>query len=167
MRQGLSNHLKTQAHAIMTGRTQQNRPGSPIPLTYFLPYYCLWTHGRPNFSHAADVEQVTPQRELQQVWITRQKQGMYQINVAETLNNILKESLQVWHEREIPTSQGILTLTQVGFTKSTGGQQEAKYQNIADPQREIQVQSPGRTQMSHQLYQPQRILVKSGLTQQY
>ena len=42
------------------------------------------------------------------------------MEVEETLENILKESLQVWLVRESPRSQSNLPLTQMGYPQSTG-----------------------------------------------
>ena len=52
----------------------------------------------------------------------------------ETLDNILKEAVQVWLAMEIPPSQGTVPLTLVGFTQSTGLQ----YINDFDSQAVIQ-----------------------------
>ena len=60
-----------------------------------------------------------PQRESQQVWLERENRGTSQKEVEETLENILKEELQVWLVRGIWPSQGTLNLTQVGWIQST------------------------------------------------
>ena len=77
---------------------------------------------------------------------------MYQREVAKTLNKILKGTQKVCLEREIPPSQGILLLTQVGCPISIGGQQEAKYHNLAEHPGAGQVHSPVISQLTHQLY---------------
>ena len=56
------------------------------------------------------------------------------------MDNILKDTPQVWLAREITSSQGVLLLTQMRFPQSTGGQQEAKYKNLADTPGARQVQ---------------------------
>ena len=85
---------------------------------------------------------------------------MSQREVSETLGDILKEVLQVWLVRKSPPSQGNLPLTQTGYPKSTGGQQDSKSQNISEPPGESQVHIPVIIQLDHQIYQSQSILKK-------
>ena len=77
---------------------------------------------------------------------------MYQNEAAKKLNKILKGTQKVCLERQIPPSQGILLLTQVGCPRSTVGQQEFKYHNLTEHPGAGQVHSPIISQLTHQLY---------------
>ena len=76
------------------------------------------------------------------------------------MNKILKDAPQEWIARDIPPSQGILILTQVGFTQSTEVQQESKSKNLAEASGASLVHRSFRSQLSHLLYQSQKSLVK-------
>ena len=67
----------------------------------------------------------------------------------------------MWVAREISSSQGILLFTQVGCTQSNGGQQEEKSQKLTYSPGANQAQIPVKIQLTHQLYQSLRSLVKS------
>ena len=68
--------------------------------------------------------------------------------------------------REIPIIQGTFPFTQLVFPQSTGGQQETKSHNLADPPGKSQVQSPVKSQLSSQLYKSQSSLEKYLLAHQ-
>ena len=61
----------------------------------------------------------------------------------------------MWLVRESSPNQVTLPLTQVGCKQLTGGQQEAKFYNIAEPPGKREVQRPFRNQLNNQLYQSQ------------
>ena len=85
---------------------------------------------------------------------------MSQRDVVEKFYNILKDAPQEWLVRDIPPSQVILPLTQVGCTKSNGGHQEDQASNLVELPGDIQVHGPGRIQLYHQIYQYYRSIEK-------
>ena len=117
----LQKRKKFQLRAILTGRRQQKFPALPIPIYSILLYYRLWSRGISNCAHANKGEWMTNLRKSQQAWLARQDKESPQWAVKETSNHILKEALQVWLARDSCPSQDTLTLTQVGFPQSTGG----------------------------------------------
>ena len=69
----------------------------------------------------------------------------------------------MWLARDIPISQGIFPLTHMVWPQSDGGKQKDNYQNISEPTGASQVQIPVRSQLSHKLYQSQRVPEKVDL----
>ena len=65
-------------------------PSPTKPYNLFLISYRLWNRVSSNCAHATEVQWVTPQRESQKKWLAREKWGMSQREVAETLGKVLK-----------------------------------------------------------------------------